>query len=358
MTPLPAPLFGQAARRRGADAMTPLRRPTAHLLAALVLVAASGASPAFAHGMRTAYLELVESAPGEALGVWKLPVPTRDAWPVFPEGCTWERPQDFEDGVATRADTPVAGTVTPIAVHCEGPLAGRVVGVDGLGLTVTDAVVRLVLADGTAASHVLGPTQDRWTVPARTSPLGVVTSYITLGARHIAGGPDHLLFVLGLLLLAGAGRRVLWAVTAFTVAHSVTLAATVLGLLRVSPIAGEALIAASLVLVALDIDRPGRDRGAWGLAFVFGLFHGLGFAGALREIGLPDDALGLALLCFNVGVELGQLGFLAVSFAILLLAARFGARALAGSRLVATYGIGTLGLFWFASRAGQLLLQP
>jgi hydrogenase/urease accessory protein HupE len=195
--------------------------------------------------------------------------------------------------------------------------------------------------------------------------LDVVASYAALGVEHILRGVDHLLFVLGLVLLVRGRREILWTITAFTLGHSVTLALATLGVVNAPTRLVEALIAASIVVVALELTR-GRDlvddaarglslllRRPWLVAFTFGLLHGFGFAGALAQIGLPRGEIPLAVLSFNLGIELGQSTFAA---AILTLVALLPLRWHAASRLAAAYGIGALGMLWLYERALSLLI--
>ena len=199
---------------------------------------------------------------------------------------------------------------------CSGGLFGQTVAIDGLSTTLTDVLVRVERQDGTVQIARLTPSKTAFVVEATPGTLDVATTYLALGVNHILGGIDHLLFVLALLILVTSTRTLVWTITAFTAAHSLTLAAATLGLVQVPQAPVEAVIALSIVFVASEIvhvsqGRPGlTQRKPWIVAFVFGLLHGFGFAGALNEIGLPEQSIPLALLLFNVGVELGQLGFI------------------------------------------------
>ena len=191
------------------------------------------------------------------------------------------------------------------------------------------AVVRVVFSDGRVAEGVLAGDPPVFQVPAAPRPWRVLVDYARLGVGHILTGPDHLLFVFGLVLLAGASRRLLTTVTAFTLGHSVTLAAAVLGLVRLPAAPIEVAIAASVFVLAVELARdPGRPsairRRPWVMAFVFGLLHGLGFASALTEAGLPAGEIPLALLGFNLGIEVGQIAFVGCVLAIGSVAAAAG----------------------------------
>jgi hydrogenase/urease accessory protein HupE len=200
------------------------------------------------------------------------------------------------------------------------------------------------------------PERPRFVVEAPQDSAGVARTYLTLGVEHILAGVDHLLFVLALVLIVSNRRRLLVTITAFTVAHSLTLAAATLGVVRVPQAPVEAVIALSIVFVAAEIihgiqGQPGLTaRAPWVVAFVFGLLHGLGFAGALAEVGLPSRAIPLALLFFNVGVELGQIIFVAAVWAILALVARASVPRHAWVRALPPYAIGAVAMFWVFER--------
>jgi hypothetical protein len=200
------------------------------------------------------------------------------------------------------------------------------------------------------------PSAPRFTVTAASGSLGVARTYVGLGVEHILFGVDHLLFVLALLILVPSGRLLLWTITSFTLAHSLTLAAATLGWVAVPPAPVEAAIALSIVFVASEIlharrGRPGLSaRRPWLVAFAFGLLHGFGFAGALRELGLPERSIPLALLAFNLGVELGQLVFVAAVLALAAAIARLRIPAVRRWREAAAYGIGTIAAYWLIER--------
>jgi hypothetical protein len=243
-----------------------------------------------------------------------------------------------------------------------GALHGDQLSVGGLDGSRLDVIVRITWHDGTAASGVLRSGADVFVVPAgsaaarRGAPVqAVLWSYGRLGVEHILFGFDHLLFVLGLLLLVDSWGLLLKTISAFTLAHSLALALAVFGVVEVPPAPVEALIALSIVLVALELTRAPdapptlTKRYPWAVAFAFGLLHGLGFAGALAEIGLPPDQIPLALLSFNLGVELGQVMFVGAMTGPLLLFRRSTAAA-ARFRLVPAYAIGGLAVAWTLER--------
>jgi hypothetical protein len=327
--------------------MTGTHRLAARLVAFGLLALAASAR---AHPLAPSLLEIEERVPGEARVRWKTParrVPGSALDPVLPAGCApTGRP-------ATEAD-PVQ-VVRTWTVRCgAGGLVGQPVAVTGIAESRADVLLHVRLADGRRFLTVLRPDRPRFVVPARAQAGEVLASYLRLGVTHILAGPDHLLFVLGLVLLVGARRRaLLGTVSAFTAGHSVTLALAALGFVHVPPAPVEALIALSILVVGVELARegpPGERRRPWALAFGFGLLHGLGFAGALAEVGLPAGDVPLALLAFNLGIEAGQLGFVAavllVRPALAPLLARLPARA---GRLPA-YVVGSLAAYWLFER--------
>jgi hydrogenase/urease accessory protein HupE len=236
------------------------------------------------------------------------------------------------------------------------PLAGQEVVINGLSSTMTDALVRVEFADGREWVERLTPGTSRATIPGIQGGWAVAATYLKLGIEHILLGLDHLLFVLALILIAPNTRQLVMAITAFTVAHSITLASATLGFVNVPPPPVEAAIALSIALVALEIVRAREGKAGiavhapWVVAFVFGLLHGFGFAGALSEVGLPAGHIPAALFFFNVGVEIGQLLFVAV---VLGLAALFGLARRPLPRwaaLTPAYLIGSLAMFWVIQR--------
>jgi hydrogenase/urease accessory protein HupE len=236
-------------------------------------------------------------------------------------------------------------------------LRGQSLRIAGLESTLTDVLVRIVFADGTTWVERLTPQRPGAIIPARPGSWSVAGTYFVLGVEHILMGIDHLLFVLALLLLTRGAWRLVKTVTAFTVAHSITLGLATLGIVHVPSGPVEAVIALSIVFVAAEIvrARKGRERLAsrmpWIVAFTFGLLHGFGFAGALSEVGLPEGQIPLALLFFNLGVEAGQLLFIAGVLALVAVAERIRVAWPAWAELVPPYAIGTVAMFWVIQRA-------
>jgi hydrogenase/urease accessory protein HupE len=224
--------------------------------------------------------------------------------------------------------------------------------------------VRLERLDGSTQLARLTPSSPSFVVEATPSKTQVLRSYLSLGVEHILGGIDHLLFVLALLIITRGTWSLIKTVTAFTVAHSITLSLAALGFVRVPPAPVEAVIALSIVFVAAEIvrsrqGRPGlTDRAPWVVAFTFGLLHGFGFAGALSEIGLPQLDIPLALFSFNVGVEIGQLLFIAAVFAIAAVARQIMRHVALPQPVwawrVAPYVIGSVSAFWLIQRVAAL----
>ena len=242
-------------------------------------------------------------------------------------------------------------------VHVPGGVVGHEVAIVGNAIGVTDVIARVVRLDGSAQVERLPIGRPVFTVKPPTGRGEVAWSYLVLGIEHILGGIDHLLFVLALLLIVHGGRRILATVTAFTVAHSITLVGATLGWIHVPGPPVEAIIALSIAFVAMEIlhgldGRPGLTaRAPWIVAFSFGLLHGFGFAGALEEVGLPQTAIPTALLMFNVGVEVGQLIFVG-AFLALRVAWERALRLPSPQWLAraASYAIGTVAMYWVIER--------
>ena len=305
-----------------------------------------------AHEARPAYLQLRQTTVDTYDVLWKVPGQGEDRRLALDVR--------FAPEVTTisPARTSLAGSafVQRWRVRREGGLDGTSIRIEGLESTLTDVLVRLERLDGTARTARVVPSSPSFVVEADPAGWEVARTYLALGVEHILLGVDHLLFVFALLILVKGLRRLLWTITAFTAAHSVTLAAATLGWVQVPTPPVEAAIALSIVFLAVEIQHAntGRyglaHRHPWIVAFSFGLLHGLGFASALREVGLPMNAIPIALLFFNVGVELGQLAFVAVVLAVFV-----GARHLRWSRStwvtrLPAYAIGTVAMCWTIDR--------
>lgn len=309
------------------------------------------AAPAFAHELRPAYLELHEDKVGEFRVLWKTPMrgDLRLALsPVF-SGKT----QALSPVTARQIGGAAMQTWRFKAIE---PLRGQVLHIAGLEATMTDALVRAEFADGTNWTKRVTPQEPAVTIPLRQTGWAVAGEYTLLGIEHILLGVDHLLFVLALLLITHGGWKLVKTVTAFTVAHSITLALAALGVVHVPQAPVEAVIALSIVFVATEIvhAQQGRQgitaRMPWLVAFTFGLLHGFGFAGALAEIGLPQGQIPLALLFFNLGVEFGQLMFLAVASSLIVVIRRIRFDFPGWAACLPPYAIGSLAMFWVFQR--------
>ncbi len=238
-------------------------------------------------------------------------------------------------------------------------LVGQKIHIDGLAGLSADVIARVERLDGSSQVERLGPASPSFVVAAPAGKLEVARAYLVLGFEHILGGFDHLLFVTALLLIVRGARRVIATITAFTIAHSITLALATLGVVHVPGPPVEAAIALSIVFVAAELahglrGRPGvTSRAPWLVAGSFGLLHGLGFAGALAEVGLPERAIPLALLSFNVGVELGQLAFVGALSVAAVALARLGVRRPRWGESLPAYAIGSLASFWVIERVAD-----
>ncbi len=325
----------------------------------LILALSLLALPALAHRLSPAYLGLTETSPGVYDVEWKVSIPGGLAdvlAPQIPEGCR------VEGNVRTYlvSDARLQHGV----IACDGDLAGREVAIDGLRATDTDVLVRIAFLDGSSFTHRLVPWAPAVTVPERAGTGAVIATYLVLGIEHILLGIDHLLFVLALLLIVRGIGRLVATITAFTVAHSITLGAATLGLANVPSAPVEATIALSILFLATELARRGpADAGApedlttrfpWLVAFSFGLLHGFGFAGALAEVGLPQHAIPVALLFFNVGVELGQLVFVAAVLALGWAWRRAALPVPAAWARATAYVIGTISAFWAIERTAAV----
>lgn len=326
------------------------------VLAVLLALVALLPGPAAGHEVRPAYLEIRERGADRYDVLWK--TPTRGDATLrlnvrFPDGCSETSPLvTVNDGSAK---------VARWSVECAGGLADETVRIEGLERTLVEVIARYEHAGGAAQSARLMGGNTAFRIDEPSTVLGVAWVYGTLGVEHILLGFDHLCFVLALMLLIASIRQLVWTITAFTVAHSITLSAATLGLVFAPSAPIEALIAFSIALVAAEAvalyhGQPSlTSRKPWIVAFAFGLLHGFGFAGALAETGLPADAIPLALLFFNIGVELGQLAFVAGVLSAAWLARRLIGQRLAGIKLAAAYGIGTLAAFWTIERTAAMM---
>jgi len=319
----------------------------------VVLVVWAAAMPAaMAHESRPAYLEMEETAPGQYTINWRTPEKGGMRLPVvlqLPDDA-----KDLQDPVIMQlADSRLERR--RIDAGPEG-LGGKRIEFPGLQFTITDVVVKVMLLDGRSWMVIARPAEPWVMIEASPDALSLAGDFLRQGMYHILSGPDHLLFVLGLLLLVSSGWMLVKTVTAFTIAHSITLAVATLGYVQPPGPPIEAAIALSIVFLGVEIIKAYRGgtslsiRHPWVVAFAFGLLHGFGFASALSHAGLPPGDVPLALLFFNIGVELGQLAFVAAVL-LLIRASRVFLKSLPPrAELLPAYVIGSLGAFWLIQR--------
>ncbi len=359
----------------------------------LLVILASLIASASAHEVRPAFLELRERAPGEFDVLWK--VPALGGTPLAGEEIAHPQPSAVNKGPEgvmpcgcpipsaaqlSRGVLPIhpslprnSRVVVPVKVERisgaeikrwtiatdERGLNGWNVAIHGLQVTMIDVLVRIELADGRVVSRLLRPDSPSFVFGVETAGQAA-GGYFMLGVEHILMGTDHLLFVLALLLMVKGPWLLVKTITAFTVAHSITLTLAMFGHVSLPAAPVEAVIALSIVFVAIEIIRSKRgmtgltERSPWLVAFVFGLLHGFGFAGALSELGLPPNDIPLALLLFNVGVEAGQLAFVAVVSVLAAPVLRMSHEFPRWSTLVPPYAIGGVAMIWVVQRITSL----
>ena len=322
------------------------------LLGVMFAILASVAA-AVAHESRPAYLEITETAPNRYAVLWRtpllsgMPLPVVLRFPAEVRNVTNPNERAFADSIVERR-----------TIAVDGGLAGKRVEFVGLQATITDVLVRIQVLDGNHSTVLVRPSKPWVEIAPSQGPFAIAGAYLLHGVEHILFGFDHLLFVLALVLIVPSWRMLFWTITAFTLAHSITLSLATLGVVRVPGPPVEAAIALSILLLACEIVRSQRGqpsltaRWPWIVAFSFGLLHGFGFAGALTEIGIPQGDIPLALFTFNVGVELGQLAFIAVVLTAMEAIRRIGAPIFIErhARVAITYAIGILAGFWFIER--------
>jgi len=305
-----------------------------------------------AHESRPAYLEITEIQPGQYELLWKIPRLGDQVLPLsvkLPDGCT-------DDVPGARYPLPGAAVERRLIGCGEAGLYGREISVLGLSASITDVLVRMQTLDGESQTVILKPQSPTFTVLETQSNLAVLQAYIALGIEHILFGIDHLLFVFCLLLLANRIGPLVKTITAFTVAHSITLGLAVLGFVHVPQPPVEAVIALSILFLATELvkARSGipaiTTKYAWVVALCFGLLHGFGFAGALSEVGLPKTAVPLALFSFNVGVEIGQLLFIAAASLVIWMIKKGRVPWPDWSNQLINYSVGSLAAFWCIQR--------
>jgi len=317
----------------------------------LGLVLAGFAIQSDAHEVRPAYLQITETAAHRYDVLWKQPALGNVAVRLVPH---------LSNGWLEAKPTEVESTASFIIKRWRNlpatGLQGTEIRIEGLEHTITDVLVSVTVHDGQTLQTVLKAAQPNLTLEFNRHAGLSTLSYLRLGIEHILTGFDHLLFVLGLALLVSSRWKLAKTLSAFTVAHSLTLASTALGWISVQSRLIEALVALSIVFVAVELvhfyrgERHLTARLPWAIAFIFGLLHGFAFAGALAEVGLPGHAIAQSLLLFNVGVEIGQLAFVSVVWGVLWALSKLPNRWPAWSRLITPYAIGSCAVFWLLQR--------
>ena len=308
-------------------------------------------APASADELRPGYLEFSQSSATDWTLVWKAPLRggvTPATQPVLPKGCAVQ-------GEPRRATAAMA-VISTFQVLCREGVAGKTIGLSNLTAAQTDVLVRVAPLNRPVQAMRLTAAAPQTEIAARPDRWQVARTYFVIGVEHIVFGYDHLLFVVALVLLLSGIRTIALAVTSFTVAHSLTLVGTTLGFLGLPQKPVEAIIALSIVFLAVEIikkkDGAPRlsERIPWAVAFAFGLLHGFGFAGALADIGLPESDVPTALLMFNIGVETGQLLIVAATMLVLLALRRWRPHWARPTIQLSTYAIGSLAAMWLIER--------
>jgi hydrogenase/urease accessory protein HupE len=307
---------------------------------------------ASAHEVRPAYLQLHQSSAETYDVLWKVPAlgdsMRLSLYVQMPHECSnLKQPHGvFANNAYSEG----------WSVKCRGGLAGYTIRIEGLTATLTDVLVRVERLDGSSQVTRVTSSSPSFVVEAMPRHFEVARTYLVLGIEHILTGVDHLLFVSGLLLLVTGTRRLLLTVTAFTLSHTVTLTLATLGFVHVPPAPVEAVIALSILFVALEVLRKNSNptglaqRKPWLVAFSFGLLHGLGFAGGLSAAGLPPAHIPLALGFFSGGVEVGHFSFVGSALLIIEVLKRKMSRLPHWSWRMAPYAIGSCASFWLIAR--------
>ena len=320
-------------------------------LLGLLALFAIGTGCARADELRPGYLEFTQQSITDWRLVWKAPMRggiTPETQPILPQGCAIKGP-------ATR-NRAVLAVIATYSIRCTGPVAGKTIGLSGMDAAQTDVLTRVAPLGRSVQALRLTAAHPTAMIAAKPGRWQVARTYFTIGVEHILFGYDHLLFVVSLVLLLGHFWTIAKAATAFTIAHSITLIGTTLGLLGLPQAPVEAVIALSIVFLAVEIvkQKPGQprlsERLPWVVAFIFGLLHGFGFAGALKEIGLPESDVPTALLTFNLGVEAGQLRIVGAALLAIMVTRRLAPATLRPATVGTTYAIGTIASFWLFER--------
>ncbi|MBW1901252.1 MAG: HupE/UreJ family protein [Deltaproteobacteria bacterium] len=318
------------------------------LIAALCITHAFAMHTAQAHPLAPSLLELQEQSPGHLLVRWKTPLlsaPGGNLFPLFPSQFkSTEIRESYREGT---------GLVRTWGVKCpDKSLVGQTVGVRGIAGSRADVFLKVCLADGRAFHRVLTGEKPFFTIPDRERKFEVFRSYFALGARHILTGWSHLLFLLGLVLLVRGMRPLVWTIFAFIAGHSVTFLLASIGIISFQQNLMEVVIGSGILVLALELTKRKQEpasfirRFPWIMSFGFGLFHGLGFAAALSEVGLPQLDILTALVSFNIGIDLGQLAFILSILLVRIVSRPLVSRFSLMAGRVVPYAIGSLAAFW------------
>jgi len=304
-----------------------------------------------AHEIRPGFLQIEQIDETTYNVFWKIPR-LGDAIPKI----YLNFPRDFKVDELKKPN-PIPGFLLyAYQIKSKSPLNGQTIGIDGLSKTLIDVLVNVTFLNGEKISFMLQPNKAYMVIPAKETVMNTVKTYLILGFEHILLGIDHLLFVLALLLITPGFKKLIKTITAFTIAHSITLSLSALGFIGLPGPPVEAVIALSIVFLALEVikyNKGGQSiaiKHPWLVAFSFGLLHGFGFAGALTSIGLPQTTIPAALLFFNVGVEIGQIAFISFVLVFIWIITKSKLSFPKWTKLVPVYGIGSLASFWLIER--------
>lgn len=306
----------------------------------------------YAHEIRPAYLEITEKQDNQINVLWKQPAIGEYSIKIAPR---------LSNIPLVDSSSKIFFTETYFVKEWNLSISSVAldhlkVTIDGLRNTITDVLVRITYKNGNSITKLIHPETPQIIVNRPIKTTIPVWEYIQLGVLHIWSGFDHLLFVLGLILLIKGRKKLVWTITSFTIAHSITLALATLGIIEVSSVAVESCIALSIIFVGVELinELNGKSglasRFPWIVTFVFGLLHGFGFAGALSEVGLPEHSIPMALFLFNLGVEIGQLVFVFVILLFIWLFKSSLIKSPSWAKWIPAYTIGSLAAFWFIER--------
>ena len=311
----------------------------------------------WAHEIRPAYLEIKEIGSNRITIFWKQPMSGESGIYLTPKlSSGW-----LNDSSSNNSSSGVA-LIRQWNIKTRLSIAGQTITIEGLKNTITDVLVNITFRDGTKLTRIIRPSEPTLLIEKNEHAALPVLDYLRLGIEHILFGIDHLLFVLALILIVQGKRRLLKTITAFTLAHSITLAAATLGWVHIPSSPVEAVIALSIIFLAVELVGYYRgvpvfsSRYPWVVAFIFGLLHGFGFAGALANVGLPEHDIPLALLLFNVGVETGQILFILFVMLIIWLLHKTISNIPTWSRWIPPYAIGCMAAVWFFQRLAVIYL--